>query len=129
MEKVVAGLTAAGKDLDGLTVDDLAPIDEFHTRGRESTLEVAELAGLTDEDSVLDVGCGIGGSSRHIARKYPSVRSGVGIKLSPVQAERAQRLSDAQGLGGKLRFQVGRRLGRRNLGGVTAGRQRYDNTQ
>ena len=46
---------------------------------------------------VLDVGCGIGGSSRHIARKYGS--SGDGITLSPVQVERANALSAAQGLG------------------------------
>ena len=39
------------------------------------------------ETDVLDVGCGIGGSTRHIARKYGA--DGVGITLSPVQAARA----------------------------------------
>ncbi len=61
MEKIEAGLNLADKDIDSLTVDDLAPIDEFHTRGRESTLEVAELANLNASDLVLDVGCGLGG--------------------------------------------------------------------
>ena len=54
--------------------------------------------------SVLDVGCGIGGSTRHIVRKYGC--TGQGITLSPVQAERAQQLSDEQGLGDMLGFQV-----------------------
>ena len=54
--------------------------------------------------SVLDVGCGIGGSTRHIVRKYGC--TGRGITLSPVQAGRAQQLSDEQGLGDKLGFQV-----------------------
>jgi len=54
--------------------------------------------------TVLDVGCGIGGSSRHIARKYEA--SATGITLSPVQAARAQQLSDAQGFEGRLQFQV-----------------------
>ena len=53
---------------------------------------------------VLDVGCGIGGSTRHIARKYGA--EGVGITLSPVQAARAGALADAQGLGDKVQFQV-----------------------
>ena len=63
-------------------------------------------AGVDDKKpaSVLDVGCGIGGSTRHIVRKYGC--TGKGITLSPVQAERAQQLSDEQGLGGKLGFQV-----------------------
>jgi len=54
----------------------------------------------------LDVGCGIGGSSRHIARKYGKGVTGTGITLSPVQAARAQALSDAQGFDGRLQFQV-----------------------
>lgn len=48
---------------------------------------------------VLDVGCGIGGSSRHIARKYASAKcSCVGLTLSPEQAKRGNELSSAAGL-------------------------------
>jgi len=68
--------------------------------------KVLEWSGADDAPptSVLDVGCGIGGSSRHIARKYGS--SGIGITLSPVQAARAQQLSNDQGLGEALSFEV-----------------------
>ena len=45
---------------------------------------------------ILDVGCGIGGSSRHIAAKYgKDTVTGVGITLSPVQAARASTISAA----------------------------------
>lgn len=44
----------------------------------------------------MDVGCGIGGSSRYLAKKYGA--ECCGITLSPVQAKRAQALSAAQGL-------------------------------
>ncbi|GJT66253.1 gamma-tocopherol methyltransferase [Tanacetum coccineum] len=54
--------------------------------------------------SIVDVGCGIGGSSRYLAKKYGA--ECCGITLSPVQAERAQALADAQGLGDKVSFQV-----------------------
>ncbi|XP_060207694.1 gamma-tocopherol methyltransferase, chloroplastic [Lycium barbarum] len=54
--------------------------------------------------SIIDVGCGIGGSSRYLAKKYGAQAKG--ITLSPVQAQRAQALADAQGLGDKVSFQV-----------------------
>ena len=53
---------------------------------------------------VLDVGCGVGGSTRHIARAFGC--DGVGITLSPYQAKRANELSAAAGLGDQLSFQV-----------------------
>ncbi|KAL6574834.1 Gamma-tocopherol methyltransferase, chloroplastic [Orobanche minor] len=49
--------------------------------------------------NIVDVGCGIGGSSRYLARKYGA--SCRGITLSPVQAQRAQELAAVQGLDGK----------------------------
>ena len=45
---------------------------------------------------IVDVGCGIGGSSRYLAEKFGA--SCVGITLSPVQAQRANALAAAQGL-------------------------------
>lgn len=49
---------------------------------------------------IVDVGCGIGGSSRYLARKYEARSQG--ITLSPVQAQRAQALAAAQGLDDKV---------------------------
>ena len=43
---ILAALEQAGKDLDRLTPEDLAPIDEFHIRGRVATLELARAANL-----------------------------------------------------------------------------------
>ena len=55
--------------------------------------------------SMVDVGCGIGGSSRHIAKTYgfDFVR---GVTLSSYQANRGNELALQQGLEGKTQFQV-----------------------
>ncbi|KAG4992363.1 hypothetical protein AAZX31_09G203400 [Glycine max] len=54
--------------------------------------------------SIVDVGCGIGGSSRYLAKKFGA--TSVGITLSPVQAQRANSLAAAQGLADKVSFEV-----------------------
>lgn len=66
--------------------------------------ETLTWAGVTDVTKMVDVGCGIGGSSRHISRKFGCESRG--ITLSPLQAARANELAAAQGLGDKLQFQV-----------------------
>ena len=48
--------------------------------------------------SVLDVGCGVGGSTRHIVSKY-GCSYGCGITLSPYQAKRAGEITSAEGAG------------------------------
>merc|ERR1712032_700188 len=58
--------------------------------------KVLAWSGVTNSDeiqSVLDVGCGLGGSTRHIQRMFPGARC-VGISLSPGQVERARQLTE-----------------------------------
>jgi MPBQ/MSBQ methyltransferase len=69
-EAILQGLRAAGKDLDLLTPDDLAPADHFHLRGKEATLELARRAEVGPETKVLDVGGGIGGAARTLAGAF-----------------------------------------------------------
>mmetsp|Transcript_12673 Transcript_12673/g.26963 ORF Transcript_12673/g.26963 Transcript_12673/m.26963 type:complete len:363 (+) Transcript_12673:84-1172(+) len=72
--------------------------------------EVLKWAGVEEKGdkapkSVVDVGCGIGGSSRHIARKYDGCTA-KGITLSPYQAGRGNELAKEQGLEERASFQV-----------------------
>lgn len=63
---------------------------------------------LSQMKAFVDVGCGVGGSSRHIARKYgrrPGVR-GSGISLSPYQIQRAKEFTTAANLTSVLDYQV-----------------------
>jgi ubiquinone/menaquinone biosynthesis C-methylase UbiE len=64
---ILAALHEAGKDPDSIAAQDLAPVDQLHTRGKDATLELARLAGVTPEMQVLDVGGGLGGPARTLA--------------------------------------------------------------
>lgn len=53
---------------------------------------------------MVDVGCGVGGSSRYIISKYGG--TGEGLSLSPYQIQRAQDFTAKAGLSDRLRYQV-----------------------
>ncbi|NER98812.1 MAG: methyltransferase domain-containing protein [Symploca sp. SIO1B1] len=55
-------------------------------------------------EQILDVGCGIGGSSLYLAQKFNA--NATGITLSPVQASRATERAQEAGLESRVQFQV-----------------------
>ena len=66
-ELVFERLRDEGKNLAELSTADLAPIDEFHIRGRKATLELARWIGPGADDHLLDIGSGLGGPARTLA--------------------------------------------------------------
>jgi len=102
LESILGALRGMGKDPAQLQPADLAPVDEFHIRGRESTIELATRAGLRPGLRVLDVGCGLGGSARYLATEYGC--SVAGIDLTREYTEVASELTQRVGLADKVKF-------------------------
>jgi SAM-dependent methyltransferase len=103
--KILAALAGAGKDVDKLTVDDLAPADQFHSGGKGATERLARLAKLQAGMRVLDVGGGLGGPARTLAAQFGCRVTVVDLTESYVEA--ATRLTARLGLADRVTHRVG----------------------
>jgi len=107
-EAILAALRAAGKDIDHLTPDDLAPVDEFHGGQRPATVRLAELVGFAGTERVLDVGSGLGGPSRFLAGRYGCRVSGIDLTAEFVRV--AEMLTRLTGLVDRVDYRQGSAL-------------------
>ncbi len=102
--RILDGLKATGVDLDNLTIEDLAVVDEFHIGGRKAAEYAISKMHLSGKEHVLDIGCGIGGTARTIASK--SGCKVTGIDLTPEYIEVAQTLTRLTRLDDKASFEA-----------------------
>ncbi len=83
--------------------DGSAPKDHFQAQV-DLIEELLSWGQVKQPAMILDMGCGIGGSARHLAQKYGATVTG--ITLSPYQAARAEQRSQIAGLAGQTHFLV-----------------------
>jgi SAM-dependent methyltransferase len=107
-EAILGALVARGIDLDALTVDALAPVDQFHGGGKPATVRLARLAGAGRGTRVLDVGGGFGGPARTLAVEFGCHVTSVDLTESYVRA--ARMLTTRMGLEERVSHQVGNAL-------------------
>ncbi|MEX0960542.1 MAG: methyltransferase domain-containing protein [Burkholderiales bacterium] len=87
------------------SIEALAPYDQFHGRGLEATLEIAELMSAGPSDHVLDIGSGIGGPARYFANRFGCRVTG--IDLTPEFCDVAVHLTRLLHLEDRVRFELG----------------------
>lgn len=104
LTRILAGLEATGVDLKNLQPDDLTPVEEFHIGGRKATAYAVEKMSLSEGQHVLDVGCGIGGTTRYIAGHIGCQVTG--IDLTPEYISAAKNLTELTNLDDKVSFKV-----------------------
>ena len=83
---IVSALDKASKPLDSLTVEDLAPVDHFHARGFPATIELADRLPIKAGEHILDIGCGLGGPARYIAKRFQCRVTGLDITEPFIEA-------------------------------------------
>jgi sarcosine/dimethylglycine N-methyltransferase len=102
--RLKTALLALGPEDQRLAPEQLAALDQFHTRGLAATAELAKLAGIAADALVLDIGSGVGGPARFLAATYGCRVTGV--DLSEAFVEAARYLSARTGQSGQVAFQT-----------------------
>ncbi|MGE5712492.1 MAG: class I SAM-dependent methyltransferase [Betaproteobacteria bacterium] len=103
--RIISALQQMSKPLDRLTIEDLAPVDHFHARGFPATVELADQLPVQAGQRVVDIGCGLGGPARYIARRFGCTVSGLDITPSFVEA--ANRITALLRMEGQVRIELG----------------------
>ncbi len=103
--KILNALTTLGADPEHLDPDQIAPLDEFHIGGRRATVELLDQLDLRPGLRVLDVGSGLGGTARYLARRHGVEVTGVDLTVEYVQV--ATSLTRRAGLAELVRFRQG----------------------
>ena len=102
--RIIDGLNEIGTDLSEVTLDDLQPVDEFHIRGHVATKELIDLSGFTSDMHILDVGCGVGGSTRRLSHETGCCVTG--IDLSDEYIDAAERLTQLLNMQERVKFKA-----------------------
>lgn len=98
-------LSRAGADVNALTVEDLAGLDQLHAGSREATQYVLGLLDLDTDTTLIDLGCGVGGPARIAANTYGCRVTGVDLSDDFIAVARA--LTERVGLSALVAFEVG----------------------
>lgn len=102
-------LLAALNEMTGLSsealIEQLGAVDEFHVGGRAATLALTDALGLHSGQSVLDIGCGLGGTARLMATRHRVHVTG--IDLTAEYIEVGNSLNTKLGLTGQIELVCG----------------------
>lgn len=104
-ERLDRALEQAGLGAGPIQWQQLAQLDQFHSRGLEAVKELAAVLEVKAEDTVLDLGSGLGGPARYLAATVGC--QVMGVELTEEYVEMAQYLSERTGLADRTRFVQG----------------------
>ncbi len=79
LNAIEEALGELGKTIDSVNIEDLAPVDEFHIGGRQATKNFLGQLDISQQEHILDVGCGLGGTARYVANKYNNKVTGIDL--------------------------------------------------
>ncbi len=98
--RILETMEMAGIDPGTVTVEQLAPVDHFHARGFPATVELADVLPIKTGDKLVDIGSGLGGPARYLAKRFNCHVDGIDITAPFVDA--GNKLSALLGMDGSV---------------------------
>lgn len=84
--RILNAMELADINPDLVTVEQLAPMDHFHARGFAATVELADDLPIKEGDRLVDIGSGLGGPARYLAKRFNCSVCGIDITAPFVDA-------------------------------------------
>lgn len=103
--RILGAMNDAGIDPATVTLEQLAPVDHFHARGFPATQDLADALPIEPDQHILDIGSGVGGPARYIARRFQCHVDGIDITAPFVDA--AKKLTALVGMEDAVTFRHG----------------------
>ena len=83
--RINQAMSDSGLNNKKLEIEDLFPIDQYHARGIGATKDLGKRMPITENQKILDVGCGLGGPARYYAKEFKCHITGVDITPSFIE--------------------------------------------
>jgi len=110
MTSIISAIEASGSNISSVTSEDLSAVDEFHMGGKHTAIKLFDVLGLKAGETVLDVGCGLGGPARLAAQTYGCKVIGVDLTADFIDAGNAMSSFPAVSLDESVLLSVGNAL-------------------
>ena len=79
--RVHQAMSDAGLNNKKLEVEDLFPIDQYHARGIAATVDLGKRMPISENQRIIDIGCGLGGPARYFAKQLITDKTPLQIML------------------------------------------------
>ena len=88
-----------------LEIKELFPIDQYHARGIAATVDLAKRMPIKKNQSILDIGCGLGGPARYYAKEFECIITG--IDITPSFIEIGNEFNKITSMSNKVKLKIG----------------------
>ena len=103
--RVHKAMSEAGLNDKKLEIEDLFPIDQYHARGIAATVDLGKRMPISENQSIIDIGCGLGGPARYFSKQFKCFITGVDI--TPSFIEIGNKFNNLTSMSKQVSLQIG----------------------